>query len=110
MFQTEDSTTCDKLDFKLSVPCYTFLVAVPCTRYDHSAVNKPKTTDTVIIARWPHVLHTTFSYSMYSRRHVIGYRRRSSSLLLFRHVRLIITQAIRHLAIATLGVIVRDAF
>ena len=34
----------------------------------------------VIIARWPHVSHTAFSYSTYSRRHVIGYRRRPASL------------------------------
>lgn len=31
--QTEDSSTCDKLDFRLSIPCSTFLMAVPCTRY-----------------------------------------------------------------------------
>ena len=39
-------------------------------------VNKPET----IIARWPQVLHTAFSYSTYSRRRVAGYRRRSASL------------------------------
>jgi len=28
-------------------------------------VNKPETTDMVIIARWPQVLHTAVSYSTY---------------------------------------------
>ena len=31
----------------------------------------------VILARWPHLLHTALSYSTYSRRHIIGYCRRS---------------------------------
>jgi len=35
-------------------------------------VNKPETTAVVIIARWPQVSHTAFSYSTYSRRHAIG--------------------------------------
>jgi len=34
--------------------------------------NKPETTAVAIIARWPQVSHTAFSYSTYSRRHVIG--------------------------------------
>ena len=47
-------------------------------------VNKPKTTTMVIIPRWLKILHTIFSYSTYSRRHSIGYRRRSASLWLVR--------------------------
>jgi len=39
----------------------------------------------VIIARWLQVLHIAFSYSAYSRWHVIGYRRQSASLWLVRH-------------------------
>ena len=54
-------------------------------------VNKPKTIAVVILARWPQVSHSAFSYSTYSRRHVIGYRRRSASLWLVRQVRLITT-------------------
>ena len=46
--------------------------------------NKPETTTMVIITRWPQVLHTTFSYSTYSRRHVIGCCQRSASLCLVR--------------------------
>ena len=72
-----------------------FNIAMQCVRdcvegYDrrimknHKAMTSlkplPKTTATVIIARWPRVSHTPFSYSTYSRRHVIGYRRRSASL------------------------------
>jgi len=26
------ATTCDKLDFKLLLPCHTFLVSQPCSR------------------------------------------------------------------------------
>ena len=40
--------------------------------------------DRGLIARWPLVSYTAFSYSTYSRRHVIGYRRRSASLWLVR--------------------------
>ena len=41
--------------------------------------NRPDTTAIVIIARWPHVSHTAFSYSAwYSKRHIIGYGRRSA--------------------------------
>ena len=45
-------------------------------------VNKPETTAVMIIARWPQVSHTAFSYSTYSRWHVIGYRWSSASLWL----------------------------
>ena len=52
----------------------------------------------MIIARWPQVLHTTFIYSTYSRRHIIGCHRQSTLLWL---VRLIITRTDRQLAIVT---------
>jgi len=71
------------------------------------AINKPKTTAMVIIARWLQVSHTAFSYSMYSRWHVIGYCRWPASLLL---VMLITTWAVHHLAIAPLGMIAGDNF
>jgi len=73
-------------------------------------VNKPGTTAMVTIARWPQVSHNASSYTPYSRRHVIGYRRRPASLWLVRQVRLIITRAVRHLAITTLGMTGGDAF
>ena len=64
--------------------------------------NKPETTSMVITARWPQVSHTALSYSCtYSRRHVIGYGRRSTSLWLVKEWTLIITRADHHLAIAT---------
>jgi len=40
---------------------------------------KGETTAVVIIAKWPQVSHTAFSYSTYSRRYVIGRRRRFAS-------------------------------
>ena len=48
--------------------------------------NKAYTTAVVITARWPQVSNTEFSYSTYSRRHVIGYRWRSASLWLVTQV------------------------
>ena len=69
-------------------------------------VNEPETTVVaMIIARWPQVSCTAFSYFAYSRRHIIGYRRRSASLWLDWQVRLIITRVVCHLAIATLRMI-----
>ena len=62
-------------------------------------VNKPKTTVIVIITWWPQVLHTAFSYSMCSRRRIVGCHRQSASLWLVRQVSLIITRAVRRLAI-----------
>jgi len=38
MFQMDDSSTCDKIDFKLSIPCSAFLVAVPCSRWEWRCV------------------------------------------------------------------------
>jgi len=70
----------------------------------------PETTASVIVTRWPRVSHTPFSYSTYSRRHVIGYRRRSASLCLVRQAGLIIIRAVRHLATATLGMIGGNTF
>ena len=75
--------------------CHTFTAAL--------LVNKPKTTATVIIARWPQVSHTSFSCSTYSRWHISGDCRWSASLWLVRLVTLIITRPLCHLAIATLG-------
>ena len=46
---------------------------------------------------------------MYSRRHVIGYRRRSASLDWLGRISLIINSAVRHPAIATFGMISGDA-
>ena len=62
-------------------------------------VNKPKTTVIAIITWWPQVLHTAFSYSMCSRRRIVGCHRQSASLWLGRQVSLIITRAVRRLAI-----------
>ena len=72
--------------------------------------HKPETTSVVIVARWLQVSHTAFSYSTYVRWHVIGCRQWSALLWLVRQVRLIITWAVRHLAIVTLGVIGGDSF
>ena len=72
-------------------------------------VNKRETTAVMIIATWPPVSHTAFSYSTYSRRHVLGYRRRDASLWLVCQVRLTVSLAVLHLAIATLGMMGGDA-
>jgi len=71
---------------------------------------KGETTAMVIIAKWPQVSHTAFSYSTYSRRHVIGRRRRFASPRLVGQIRLIITRAVRHLATTTLRMINCDVF
>ena len=100
---------------------FTFLVGLPMIRspesvglqgatragerQTHSGTTRKQTRNrrcgVVIIARWPHVSHTAFSYSTYSRRHVIGYRRRPASLWLVRQVKLIVTRAVGHLAVST---------
>jgi len=66
----------------LLLPCSACYTGSANKHATSGALAKPETTAMVTIARWPMISHTVFSYSTYSRRHVIGYNQWSASLWL----------------------------